>query len=330
MPAKILNGFEQKNIQKAASLIQKGEVVAFPTETVYGLGADALNQKAVAKIFAVKNRPFFDPLIVHVANLAWLEKVAFTSHPLCFKLIKKFWPGPLTLVLPKKKKVPYVVTAGQETVAVRMPANFIALSLIQQAQRPIAAPSANLFGHMSPTRAFHVFQQIGQKIKIILDGGNTELGLESTILYLGKKPKILRLGSLPIEEIQKVIGPVSLASLKKEKPQAPGQLLSHYAPFKPLKIVKNEEELIKKIKRGEISEKKIAFLAFSKVKNKKFFTAWQILSPKKDLQEAASHFFEALHNLDNSSAQIIFAEEVPEKMLGRAIMDRLRKAERKN
>ncbi|MCX7778689.1 MAG: L-threonylcarbamoyladenylate synthase [Patescibacteria group bacterium] len=318
--AKILNGFSGQNVKKAARLLKRGEVVAFPTETVYGLGANVYDRRAVATIFEVKKRPLFDPLIVHIANLRQLEEVAKINQLFIFKLMAKFWPGPLTLILPKKRKVPYLVTAGLETVAVRMPANLVSLSLIQELGAPIAAPSANLFGKLSPTKAEHVQKQIGKRIKIILDGGKTAYGLESTILFIDRKPKILRLGSLPIEEIKKVIGPVEILK-KQKKILAPGNLPTHYSPFKPLKIVKNEEEIFKnKLK------KKISFLAFCQVKNKNRFTAFKILSPKGDLKEAASNFFDALHQLDESEAEVIFAEAVPEKGVGRAIMERLKKA----
>lgn len=320
--AKILNGYFYKNIKRAANLVKKEEVVAFPTETVYGLGANVYDRKAVAKIFEVKERPFFDPIIVHIAYLRQLEEVAYCPDKKIFDLINKFWPGPLTLILPKRKKVPYLVTAGLETVAVRMPANLIALSLIQEVGAPIAAPSANLFGRLSPTKSEHVQKQIGKRIKIILDGGQTSFGLESTILLIEKKPKILRLGSLSLEEIKKVIGEVEVVK-KSKKILAPGGLTNHYAPFKPLKIVKDENEIFR---QGLVAKRKIAFLAFQTVKNKNKFIASEILSPKGNLNEAASNFFDALHKLDESKAEIIFAERVPEKGLGRAIMERLKKA----
>ncbi len=326
MMAKVLSGYLFKNIKKAAALLRKGEVVGFPTETVYGLGANVYDKKSVVKIFEVKKRPYFDPIIVHIANLKQLEEVVYLSDKKITALISKFWPGPLTLILPKKKKVPYLVTAGLETVAVRMPANLIALSLIQELGAPIAAPSANLFGRLSPTKASHVQKQIGSQIKLILDGGPTAFGLESTILMMEKKPRILRLGSLAVEEIEKVIGRVRV--LKKQKQiLAPGALPTHYSPFKPLKIVKNEKEIFKK-RMG--TEKRAAFLGFQGVENKNKFVAFEILSVKGDLKEAAVNFFDALHRLDESGAEIIFAQTVPEKGLGRAIMERLKKANQKN
>lgn len=317
--ARILNGFELKNIQKAAGLIRKGEIAAFPTETVYGLGADAFNSKAVARIFEVKKRPRFDPLIVHVSNLKQLQEVACVKNEKIYELINKFWPGPLTLILPKKKKLPYIVTAGLDTVAVRMPANIIALTLIQFADVPLAAPSANLFGKLSPTKAGHIQQQLGRKIKVILDGGKTKIGLESTILYLDKRARILRLGGLPVEEIKKMLGEVEI-ELEKEKPVAPGQLRTHYSPDKPLKIVRSLSEV-------EVN-KRTGFLAFKKIDKGyiRKLKACEILSPKGSLAEAASNLFEALHRLDGKDIDVIYAEQVPETGLGLAIMDRLKKA----
>jgi len=323
--AKIINGFFSKNVQRAAALIQQGEAVAFPTETVYGLGADVYNKKAVAKIFEIKERPYFDPIIVHVANLKQLEEVAQIKDERVYDLVKHFWPGPLTLVLPKQKKIPYLVTAGLDTVGVRMPANVVALSLIQALGHPIAAPSANLFTRLSPTTAEHVFKQLGPKIKIILDGGKTICGVESTILLINKniQPVCLRMGGLPIEEIEKVVGKITIPKKQSRKILAPGNLNFHYAPRKSLIIVGKEEEIWR---YPESLKKKIALLAFQKIKNKRKFYEWRILSPRGDLKEAAANFFDFLHQLDEGSAEIIFVEKVKEVGLGRAIMERLNKA----
>lgn len=322
--AEILNGYSSKNIKKAAQLLKKGEPVAFPTETVYGLGAIAYHKKSVAKIFEIKERPFFDPIIVHIANLKQLEEVAEVKDERVYVLIQHFWPGPLTLILPKKKKIPYLVTAGLETVGVRMPQNVVALSLIEEVGMPIAAPSANKFSQLSPTRAEHVEKQIGDKVKIILDGGKTIFGVESTILLMEETPVVLRAGGLAIEEIKKVIGPVLMKKKLDDRVLAPGNLKTHYAPQKPLIIVNNEEEI------QQFKEKrKIGFLAFQKVKNKKLFVDYKILSPKGDLKEAASNVFDCLHQLDEGPSEIIFAEKVEEVGLGKAIMERLIKAAHK-
>ena len=215
-----------KSITLASSIIKKGGLVAFPTETVYGLGADALNPQAVAKIFEVKKRPEFDPLIVHIADLIWLKKLTRKVDKKAFMLIKHFWPGPLTLVLLKSSIVPDIVTAGLDTVAVRMPSHPVARKLIKLSQTPIAAPSANTFGQLSPTTTEHVEKQLGGKINLILDGGKCEIGVESTVLaIIGEKATLLRPGGIPLEEIEKVIGKVFQKS-KTKKIQSPGQLPS--------------------------------------------------------------------------------------------------------
>lgn len=311
-----------KTLKKAASLIKEGKLVAFPTETVYGLGADAFNPKAVAKIFEVKNRPFFDPLIVHIADFKDLKKVALKIDEKVKILIKKFWPGPLTLVLPKTKEVPEIVSAGLKTVAVRMPSHPVALKLIKEAQVPIAAPSANLFGHLSPTEAKHVASQLGEKIDLIIDGGKCPIGIESTILDLtSSPPALLRAGGLVLEEIEKVIGKVKIIKTSK-KVRSPGQLPFHYAPKTPLKILKEKDfKLPKNIKAG--------LLAFTPPKKKFPFKKIEVLSSKGDLSEAAANFFSALHRLDEACLDIIYAQPLPEIGLGRAMMERLKKSEAK-
>ena len=221
-------------IEKAAHIIQEGGLVAFPTETVYGLGADALNPMAVASIFEVKQRPQFDPLIVHVADLRQAEILVKRLPSRAVQLAEAFWPGPLTLVLEKAPFVPDLVTASLPTVALRIPDHPLALSLIRESGRPIAAPSANPFGGVSPTTADHVRQSLGDKIGMILDGGPCRVGVESTVLSLvGDTPLLLRPGGISLEELQSLLGEVALAK-DGPVPQAPGQLPSHYAPSTPL------------------------------------------------------------------------------------------------
>jgi L-threonylcarbamoyladenylate synthase len=321
----LVDGYSYKNIKKAANFLKKGEPIAFPTETVYGLGANIYNKKSVAKIFEIKQRPFFDPLIVHIANLKQLEEVAKIEDERIYLLAKHFWPGPLTLVLPKQKRISYLITAGLETVAIRMPSNIIALSLIQELNSPIAAPSANLFTHLSPTTAQHVQKQLGNKIKLILDGGKTTCGVESTILSIekNKKPVVLRMGGLPIENIEKIIGKIIIPNKKSQKVLAPGNLKNHYAPQKPLIIINNEKEIHKYLKNNK---RKIGYLAFQKINNKKILSDYKILSPQGDFKEAASNFFDYLHQLDDGPAEIILAEKIKEVNLGKAMMERLIKA----
>lgn len=304
---------------KAADIIKNGGLVAFPTETVYGLGASAYNARAVAKIFEVKKRPFFDPVIVHISKIERLYDLCLEVDDRAVILAQRFWPGPLTLVLPKSSAVPDIVVAGLYTVAIRMPANHIALELIENAGVPIAAPSANLFGRLSPTTAEHVAEQIGEKIDLIIDGGRTDLGIESTVLDLTGEPMILRPGGLPVEEIEQVIGQVKFHTTNKI-PHSPGQLPKHYAPRIPLKIIKNGN--------FSISEGLDAGLLVLKEPPKYHsFKVVEVLSPDGDLQEAACNLFSALHRLEKEDIDIIYAEPVPEIGLGRAIMDRLRKAE---
>ncbi len=309
---KITNELEQ-----AAQIINTGGLVAFPTETVYGLGADALNPLAVAKIFAAKNRPTFDPLIVHIANTGWLNKLCQTLPPKAEILIKKFWPGPLTLVLPKKKIVPDLVTAGLDTVAIRMPQHPLALKLIELARTPIAAPSANPFGYLSPTTAQHVRDQLGNKVELIIDGGPTTIGLESTIIELtDDTATLLRPGGLSLEEIENTIGPINKKTTSSD-PHAPGQLKYHYSPHTPIRI-----GLDQKISR----DKKTGLLVLSKAPQNINYDVLEILSPAGDLCEAAANLFAALHRLDQADLDIIIAEAIPEIGLGRAIMNRLYKA----
>lgn len=309
-----------QSIKEASIVIQKGGLVAFPTETVYGLGADALNPLAVARIFEVKNRPRFDPIIVHINTLLDIERLCLKMDERAKILMERFWPGPLTLVLPKSQVVPDIVTAGLSTVAVRMPSHPVALELIKEAGTPIAAPSANLFGHLSPTTAEHVKEQIGSKIDLILDGGKCPVGVESTVISFSKKEaQLLRPGGLPLEDIEKIIGKVKIPKSIPKKPQSPGQLLHHYSPKTPLRL-KTPETVFE-------NGKKIGLLAFTPPKETSQYEIVEVLSQKGDLREAAVNLFSCLHKLDKAGLDIIYAEPVPEVGLGRAIMNRLRKAE---
>lgn len=306
------------NIRKAAALIRAGGVVAFPTETVYGLGADGLNPEACARVFEIKGRPRFDPLILHECSAVRARKLFSRVPKNALKLMKKFWPGPLTLVLPRAASVPDIVTAGLKTVAVRVPANRHALALIKAAGRPVAAPSANRFGRLSPTSAAHVKKQLGAGPDLILDGGRTKIGVESTIItFSGSRPVLLRPGGLALEEIEKVAGPTARAGRAGKAPLAPGCLKKHYAPRAELRII----ERGRAVKAG----KDRAYLAFSERPAGKF-AAVKVLSRTGDLREAAAALFGALHSLENSGARIIYAERVPARGLGRAIMDRLARA----
>ncbi len=312
-----------ENIKRAAETIRNGGLVAFPTETVYGLGADALNPKSVAMIFQAKERPFFDPLIVHVSNSQMAEKLFREKNELAERLMKRFWPGPLTLVLPKSSRIPEIITSGLNTVALRMPNNETALKLIDYSQSPIAAPSANRFSCLSPTEADHVNRQLGEKIDIILDGGACSIGIESTIVKpQNNKIVVLRPGGIPVNLLEEV-APTELAygNLKdnKQDPESPGQLPFHYSPTKQLII----EESIKEIKP------KTGYLFFQEPKNLKTNSHCRILSPKGDTVEAATNLFSFLHQLDAMDIEKIIAQTIPKEGLGIAIMDRLTKASKK-
>ncbi len=309
----------QSNIRKAARVILQGGLVAFPTETVYGLGANGFNPIAVAKIFEAKQRPSFNPLILHIANPEQLNDIAIVDNPLIEKLIKKFWPGPLTLVLKKKNIVPDIVTSGSDTVAVRMPMNKTALKLIELSEVPIAAPSANKFGSISPTTAQHVAIQLNASVDLILDGGKTSIGVESTIIKCtGNEFQLLRYGGLSVEDIETITGKLKRV-IHKNHPDAPGQLPYHYAPAKPIKF-------IDEITDEDIKNKKIAGLFFYTANKKYDFKIFKILSPRKSLTEAAANLFSALYELEAFNVDLILADKFPEHGLGLAIMDRLQRA----
>lgn len=320
---KLLNA-NHKNILFAAGLIKEGSLVAFPTETVYGLGADGLNPLAVAKIFEAKKRPSFNPLILHISNLKQLEMISESDNSNIKKLIDNFWPGPLTLVLPKKNIVPDIVTAGNETVAVRMPNHPTALELIDLVGNPIAAPSANTFGHLSPTTAQHVVNQLGNKVDLILDGGTCTVGIESTIIaVLEDRTILLRPGGTATEEIEKIIGPLEkMVYVSSNQPISPGQLPYHYAPKIPIRFMNNLE-------KEKFEPSKTGLLLFTDKKVDYPFKIIKVLTHNSDLREAAANLFSYLHEMESTGIDIIFVEAVPEVGLGIAIMDRLRKATNK-
>lgn len=305
-------------VKKGAEIIKKGGLVAFPTETVYGLGASVFNSYSIAKIFEVKNRPYFDPLIVHISDFSQLNLLVLKVNPKAKKLMKKFWPGPLTIILPKSKIVPDIVTAGLKTVAIRMPSHPVAQALIQASEVPIAAPSANPFGYLSPTTAQHVKNQLAGKIELILDGGKCNLGIESTVIYVkNNEASVLRYGAIPLEDIEKVIGKVTKLGKRTVK-LAPGLLPKHYSPRTPLKILTKQSI----IHKGQ----KIGLLAFRTPQNTMGYKAVEVLSRNGNLIQAAANLFDCLHRLDSLGLDFIYAEKIKAVGLGRAIMDRLRKA----
>jgi len=269
----------------------------------------------------VKGRPHFDPLIVHVASHDELERLAKKVPSKARKLMERFWPGPLTVVLPKREDVPDIVTAGLPTVAVRMPRHPMALRLIELAESPIAAPSANPFGYLSPTTAEHVRDQLGEKTDFILDGGPCQVGVESTILsFLQGKPRLLRPGGVELEEVESLIGTVEKSQDEANGFSAPGMLPRHYSPATPIQLDRWEGKI------DFYKNRRIGLLAFRKPKNEKNFHHIEVLSRKGDLREAAANLFAAVRRLDALDLDLIVAEAIPETGLGRAIMDRLRRA----
>lgn len=310
-----------KDLIKAKSFLEKGELVAIPTETVYGLAANALDPVAAAKIFEAKERPTFDPLIVHNYSLEQVYEFVESIHPQLLKLAKAFWPGPLTLLLPKKNNIPSLVTSGLDRVGVRVPNHSLTLELLKQLTFPLAAPSANPFGYISPTTAEHVNKQLGHKIPFILDGGACQVGLESTIVGEENGEIIVyRLGGLSIDEIEKVIGKVTIQLNQSSNPKAPGQLKSHYAPKKPV-VLGDLKELQK-----TYSNKKIGAIVFGEEHVLSKDIVIKNLSSTKNYNEAAVNLFSYLRELDEADVEVIISQLLPEFGLGIAINDRLTRA----
>jgi L-threonylcarbamoyladenylate synthase len=306
------------DLRKAKALLEKGELVAIPTETVYGLAGNAVNIDAITKIFQVKDRPQFDPLIVHVQNIEAAKKYVEDIPRKAKLLVQQFWPGPLTILLNRKPIIPDLVTSGLPTVGIRCPDHVLTRTLLAALSFPLAAPSANPFGYISPTRPEHVNEQLGNKISYILDGGICQVGIESTIVGFEEDlPVIYRMGGLGIEAIEQVVGRVSVQLHSASNPTSPGQLKSHYAPTKKV-ILGNIPTLIK-----QYSGTQSAILSYQT----NFKSNYQfILTPSGKLEEAAQNLFSGLRELDKLPVDIILAELAPEIGLGKAINDRLKRA----
>lgn len=323
---------DSAKIKIAAEEIKKGNLVAFPTETVYGLGADAINEKAVAKIFQAKGRPFNDPLIVHIADVKELNRLAKHVPQIALKLAKIFWPGPLTLILKKSELISDIITAGLDTVAIRMPADNIALSLIREAQTPIVAPSANLFRRISPTTAQHVADDLDSKIEMIIDGGKTKVGVESTVLDITAKPvQVLRAGGVSVEQLKEVIGQVKIGEELERGFRSPGMLNSHYSPRARLILVEEREEAqVREVFRLALEYKvqgfKVGIMAKEENQNKYNGFQVKVIGKGSELNICATNLFSTLRSFDKEGFSIIIAEGLEEKGLGLAIMERLRKA----
>lgn len=330
------DNIDEDVIARSGKIIQSGGLVAFPTETVYGLGGDALNPKASEKIYAAKGRPSDNPLIVHIADFSALDDIVAEVPESAKVLADKFWPGPLTMIFNKSSLVPYETTGGLETVAVRMPSNRIALDFIRQAGGYIAAPSANISGRPSPTSGRHVLEDMNGRIEMILDGGECNIGLESTIVDLtGSIPMILRPGYISIEMVRELLGeaeydPAIINGVKSDQaPKAPGMKYKHYAPRGELTIVSGDRDKVIEYIKNKINEAgsaKVGVLAqtetFAEYKADKVID----IGSSQDEEEIARHLYGALRDMDSEGIELIFSEEFDIGQIGQAIMNRLIKA----
>ncbi len=313
------------DIVKAKQALENDEIIAIPTETVYGLAGNAFNDNVIKKIFALKNRPLFNPLIIHIKSAEFLPEIARDIPDRALQLAKHFWPGPLTLVLKKQPHISGLVTAGKETVAIRVPNHPVTLALLNKLEFPLAAPSANPFGSISPTSAAHVQQYFNREDLLILDGGACEKGIESTIIgFEGNQPVLYRHGSIAAEDIEAVAGKLRFITSNDSSPDAPGMLTRHYAPETDTFLSENIAETIR-----AFAGKKIALLLFQKRMAGEHIICQEVLSESGNMQEAAKNLYAAMHRLDKCKADIIIAEKLPDVGLGKTINDRLKRAIKK-
>ena len=310
------------DLNQVKTALINGDIIALPTETVYGLAANIYLDSALEKVFKLKKRPSYNPLIVHISNASILEQIAKNIPAKARELANVFWPGPLTLVLEKQDQIPDRVTAGKPTVAVRVPNHPIALQLLKSLNFPLAAPSANPFGSLSPTSAEHVAHYFKEEINFILDGGPCSCGLESTIIgFENDEPVLYRYGAISIEEIKKIIGQIKVKNQNSKNPSAPGMLSRHYAPKTQIQI--NEDI---SLALAQNPDKKIGVLSFRKNKKIKTEIHQEVLSISGDLNEASKNLYAALHRLDQMNLDLIISSFFPEKGLGKTINDRLKRA----
>ncbi|TDD76028.1 L-threonylcarbamoyladenylate synthase [Flavobacterium caseinilyticum] len=313
------------SIEKAVALLNQEQIIGIPTETVYGLAGNIYSSKAIERIYAMKKRPFFNPLIVHIKSATALSEIARDIPEKAALLAEAFWPGPLTLVLNKQIAIPDLVTAGKDTVAVRVPNHPETLALLNELAYPLAAPSANPFGAISPTTATHVADYFEKELPMVLDGGACQRGIESTIIgFENGEPILYRLGSLSVEDIEAVAGSVKMITHDNIAPAAPGMLSKHYAPLTTTFLTAD----VKK-KLVTFEDQKIGVLVFRNGINDPRIVQQEILSPSGNLAEAASQLYAALHRLDNSHLDCIIAERFPDFGLGKTINDRLKRATQK-
>ena len=310
------------DLNQVKTALINGDIIALPTETVYGLAANIYLDSALEKVFKLKKRPSYNPLIVHISNSGILEQIAKNIPAKAQELANVFWPGPLTLVLEKQDQIPNRITAGKPTVAVRVPNHPIALQLLESLNFPLAAPSANPFGSLSPTSAKHVALYFKEEINFILDGGPCFCGLESTIIgFENDKPILYRHGAISIEEIEKIIGPIKIKNQNSKNPSAPGMLTRHYAPKTQIQI--NEDI---SLALAQNPDKKIGVLSFRENKKIKTEIHQEVLSISGDLNEASKNLYAALHRLDQMNLDLIISSFFPEKGSGKTINDRLKRA----
>ena len=314
-----------KDLNKAKEALLKNELIAIPTETVYGLAGNAFNETAIKKIFELKKRPLFNPLIIHLKSVEYLHDIACDIPDIALKLANEFWPGPLTLVLKKQDHISDLISAGKKTVAVRVPSHPLTLALLEALDFPLAAPSANPFGSISPTNAEHVLNYFGKELNIILDGGECEKGLESTIIgFENDQPVLYRHGSISIEDIEKITGKLNIIIHSEKAPNSPGMFSRHYAPKTDSYLTENIPELLKSFEK-----KKVGLLLFQNPIQKNNNITQEILSKSGDFAEAAKNLYAAMHRLDQNSLDVIIAEILPNIGLGKTINDKLERATKK-
>lgn len=311
-----------KDISKAVALLNNEKLVAIPTETVYGLAGNIYSKTAITSIFTTKQRPLFNPLIVHIPSIHHLDTIVSAIPEKAIQLARAFWPGSLTLVLPKKDTIPDIITAGKTTVAVRVPNHPVTLELLKQLEFPLAAPSANPFNRISPTTAQHVDAYFKNAIQMVLDGGACKNGIESTIVgFENNEPVIYRLGSISVEDIEAVVGTITIKNKKENNPEAPGMLDKHYAPTTPTVLSHDILETLTKY-----PNKRVGILTFKELLKNDKVTHQITVSKTGDLAEATSKLYEALHQLDHLNLDVIIAEIFPDYGLGKSINDRLQRA----
>ena len=313
------------DIQLAAQFLNNEGIVGIPTETVYGLAANAFSERAILKIFDIKQRPTSNPLILHIKNYEELKNVGTDIPEMAHQLAKTFWPGPLTLLVKKQKQISNLVTADQNTVAVRVPNHPLTLELLHSIAFPLVAPSANPFTRISPTKAIHVDDYFDTKIDMVLDGGSCSAGVESTIVGFDQNQVIVyRLGAISIEEIEKITGNVTLLHSGHKKTTTPGMFKKHYAPTTKIILTSNVQHELNLWK-----DMKIGVLVFQQALQNVPLTQQKILSPEGDLKIATANLYNSLHELDSLNLDLIIAERFPDEGLGRTLNDRLTRATQK-